>query len=222
MINVYFHVINKDTLSIFSNLRDLRHINIKLWFQRDDVQNRKDIIHVKDIDIIEHNCIDNSIGCFNWDIEEEKVMHLFKGLNHLVSRCVLYGSSFVCIDDKKHCGNQLIFFQDAKHKAEYPKEFIKIPCYNNWEDFYNYLLNKNIFSFSLEDETKFVKCANINPVQGAIVYKEKDTGHYWYLDNFHKTHFEVFDATGKRHIGEADLEGNIDYGKADKRKSPIK
>lgn len=59
-------------------------------------------------------------------------------------------------------------------------------------------------------------------VQGATVYKEKSTGYYWYLDNFHKTHYEVFDKTGKKHIGEANLDGKIDFSRADSKKQPIK
>lgn len=220
MINVYFHVINKDTRLILNKLRDLRHKNIVLWIKKSDIQGY--IRYIKDINTIEHEDIDNNLRCFNWDIATETTTASYEGLNHLVSRYVSYHTFFVCIDNKKCCGNQLVLFQDAKHKEEYPREFIKIPCYNNWDDFFDYLSTQDIFAFSLKDETKFVKCTGINPVQGATVYKEKATGYYWYLDNLHKTHFEVFDATGKRHIGEADLEGNIDYSKADKEKSPIK
>lgn len=38
---------------------------------------------------------------------------------------------------------------------------------------------------------------------------------------FHKTHYEVFDSTGKIHLGEADLEGNLDVTKKDKSKKAI-
>ena len=34
----------------------------------------------------------------------------------------------------------------------------------------------------------------------------------------HKTHYEVFDKTGRKHLGEANLEGTIDSGKADPSK----
>jgi hypothetical protein len=60
-------------------------------------------------------------------------------------------------------------------------------------------------------------------VQGKPIYKHLQTGQYWYIDNFHKQqqgnrHFEVFDASGKNHLGEADLNGNLDITKADNRK----
>jgi hypothetical protein len=44
--------------------------------------------------------------------------------------------------------------------------------------------------------------------QGATVFQEKLTAHYWYIDNLHKNEFEVFDAD-KVHIGVANLEGTI-------------
>ena len=44
--------------------------------------------------------------------------------------------------------------------------------------------------------------------QGATVFQEKATGNYWYIDNLHKDHFEVFD-TQLKHLGTADMYGNI-------------
>lgn len=54
------------------------------------------------------------------------------------------------------------------------------------------------------------------------IYKEKETGYFWYVDNLHygqSAHLEVFDNTGNNHIGESDLEGNIDKAKSDNNKS---
>lgn len=44
--------------------------------------------------------------------------------------------------------------------------------------------------------------------QGATVFQEKQTSFYWYIDNFHKDEFEVFNSI-KEHIGVANLEGII-------------
>jgi hypothetical protein len=58
-------------------------------------------------------------------------------------------------------------------------------------------------------------------IQNRKVYKEKKTDHLWYVDNMHyggSAHLEVFDKTGKRHLGEANLYGIIDYNKADSTK----
>jgi predicted ATPase len=48
-----------------------------------------------------------------------------------------------------------------------------------------------------------------------IVYKEISTNRYWYLDNLHKDHYEVFNAMGE-HIGVANLQGEIDTSKREK------
>lgn len=72
----------------------------------------------------------------------------------------------------------------------------------------------------LKDIIRFEKTNIIQ--QGKAVYKEIDTGYYWYYDNFHRDQssaekkilieLEVFDSQGQ-HLGTADLEGNIDESK---------
>lgn len=54
-------------------------------------------------------------------------------------------------------------------------------------------------------------------VQGRAVYRKEATGEFWYLDNFHRNHFEVFSSTHK-HIGEADLEGMMNENTRDSSK----
>lgn len=48
--------------------------------------------------------------------------------------------------------------------------------------------------------------------QGQPVYEEIVTGYYWYLDNFHHNHYEVFDSN-EHHLGTADMQGNMDTSK---------
>jgi hypothetical protein len=64
-----------------------------------------------------------------------------------------------------------------------------------------------IVEFSLKDTTRFCKTKIIS--QGQSVYKEIKTNCYWYLDNLHRNHYEVFNSS-KSHIGIADMQGNID------------
>jgi hypothetical protein len=68
----------------------------------------------------------------------------------------------------------------------------------------------------LENEYLFAK-TNKPHQQGQPVYQERKTNHYWYLDNIHKNHYEVFDSNGK-HLGEANLNGVLNYNKRDKEK----
>ncbi|MFM7363889.1 MAG: hypothetical protein ACKO11_05180 [Cuspidothrix sp.] len=72
----------------------------------------------------------------------------------------------------------------------------------------------------LRDSIRFRKTSN--RCQERFIYFELITGYYWYVDNLHRgkaAHLEVFDKTGKNHLGEADLEGNINYSKSDSDKS---
>jgi len=71
----------------------------------------------------------------------------------------------------------------------------------------------------LSDDAQFKKTALI--CQGRKIYQELAKHRYWYVDNLHygkAAHLEVFDEKGK-HIGEADLQGNIDYSKKDPKKT---
>ncbi|MFM7408517.1 MAG: hypothetical protein ACKO3K_18140, partial [Cuspidothrix sp.] len=72
----------------------------------------------------------------------------------------------------------------------------------------------------LRDGVRFRKTSN--RCQERVIYCELITGYYWYVDNLHHgkaAHLEVFDKTGKKHLGEADLDGNINYFKSDSDKS---
>lgn len=61
--------------------------------------------------------------------------------------------------------------------------------------------------FSLKYNIQFQKTGKT--YQGQCIYKETRTGYYWYLDNFHRNHYEVFDSK-KQHLGIANMNGQID------------
>lgn len=70
----------------------------------------------------------------------------------------------------------------------------------------------------LRDTQKFQKTQNI--YDGRSVYREIQNDRYWYVDNLHfgqAAHIEVFNAQGE-HIGESDLDGNVDKTKQDANK----
>ncbi|MBD2145817.1 hypothetical protein H6F45_11560 [Sphaerospermopsis sp. FACHB-1194] len=72
----------------------------------------------------------------------------------------------------------------------------------------------------LRDSIRFRKTSS--RCQERFIYCELTTGRYWYVDNLHNgkaAHLEVFDKTGKNHLGEADLNGNINYSKSDSDKT---
>lgn len=70
----------------------------------------------------------------------------------------------------------------------------------------------------LRDASRFQRTRQLEA--GRKVYKEVDTGRYWYVDNLHNgqaAHLEVFDIHGL-HLGEASLDGVIDNDKQDSNK----
>lgn len=64
--------------------------------------------------------------------------------------------------------------------------------------------------FSLKNRTLFTRTNLVR--QGKPVFQEIATGNYWYLDNMHRNHYEVFNAN-EYHLGVADLGGNLDTSK---------
>lgn len=216
MLNVYFETIDEVTRPILFGLRSGCYSRIKCWFKDDDLRN---IARMKDVQPIRYRETDMNLCCYSWDIENVCAsLKCDGGLEHLVWRWLHDGMRFVCIDSKEHCKNRIVLFQDARYKTDYPQEFVKVPCFRTLEDLLRYAQEQGVFSFTLTDSQRFKKCNGINPIQGASVYQENKTGYYWYLDMLHKAHYEVFDKTGKKHLGEADLEGNLDTEKADKNK----
>lgn len=219
MVNIYFCRVDERTFPILRELRNVRSKNIRLWFDKSSAAN-KVVGMIKDKLLVSHDAIDNELYCFRWDVGNECVCHLYdpdNGQRHLVSRKVMDGTDFICVDSEEHINNQLVFFQDAVHLEEFPREFVKFPCFCSSVELFKYLSSVNAFAFTLDDEGRFQKCNGL-VVQGASVYRDKQTGYYWYLDMLHKTHYEVFDGTGKKHLGEADLNGKLDTNKADKGK----
>lgn len=222
MLNIFFNVIDEVTLPILKELRGLRSRSIKLWFDQDSTDDDwKYILPIKDKKMVQHSAIDNELQYYGWNVEDTLVMSIHNGLKHLISRCILDGTQFVCIDNKKHCNDQLVLFRDAVHKSDLPDCFVKIPCFCSKDILFEYCDKEKVFAFSLGDTNRFEKCNCIKSAQGASVYREISTGHYWYRDMLHQTHYEVFDGTGKIHLGEADLDGRLNVNKKDASKRPI-
>ncbi|HNT75754.1 MAG TPA: hypothetical protein PKH77_12130 [Anaerolineae bacterium] len=107
---------------------------------------------------------------------------------------------------------------------------VKVDCVENRNSLEKWLaLNLSIYTTDLaypprdeqtvlQDMTRFRRTSRIE--QGRKVYQEKATGYYWYVDQLHfgrDAHLEVFDAHG-RHLGEANLNGEIDYSCQDPQK----
>ena len=130
-------------------------------------------------------------------------------------------NSIFCLANFQHPNIQECFsIPIVKNNSE---EFsVKLDCLDNKSAIENWLREKQILkNFDLKEflknTTRFQKTSR--NWEGQSIYYEIATKRYWYLDNLHKNHFEVFDSTGKNHLGIADLEGNIDETKKDPSRS---
>lgn len=217
LLNIYIQTINQNTEESITALRKLRNPNIRFWLHRDEVENsfKKIILNWKDVIFIEDNHIlNNEVTYFDWDITKNQARILSCGLKWVVSRS--QQTSFVVFSEN-YC-SKLVLFIDAIHLENLPEQFIKIPCLNSYLGVIDYCKKEGVICFSLEDLTRFSPASGIDPIQGAKVYEDNKTKYFWYLDMLHKIHYEVFDQTGRVHLGEADLDGRLDPSKKDKKK----
>lgn len=98
---------------------------------------------------------------------------------------------------------------------------IKLDCLDSKQEFEKWFGNEEL-ELILNDKKRFKKTKFIfeKSGKGTPIYKEEQTGNYWYADYFHKDnkfHFEVFNPQ-KIHLGEADLEGKLIPNSADSKK----
>jgi hypothetical protein len=93
---------------------------------------------------------------------------------------------------------------------------IELDCLDNKDAFEQWVQDKlDTRNFLEKNPERFQKTQET--FQGASIYIESKIHKYWYLDNLHKNHFEVFNKEGN-HLGEANLNGEIDTNKCDDKK----
>lgn len=214
MLNVFVENINNTT--IWDQLliaRQHRLKDIKLFFDESDRKSIK-IKTWKDVESLKGST--SGINSYCWSIDKTEVFCDNDAFVLLVNHSDF--KNFVLLDDKTYPKGRKTLFLDASHRNDLPNSFYHLPVFSTYADIVNYGVEEGLIkSFCLEDKKFFCK-TNISPEQGQAVYKELKTGYYWYLDNFHKDHYEVFDKTGKIHLGEADMNGNLLPNSADKNK----
>ena len=108
-----------------------------------------------------------------------------------------------------------LVFKDAIYISALPQKFAHIPYVQDLSELKSWLDNHQVKVFDLSDENRFRRTSE--RYDGAPIFQEIKTGYYWYLDNFHKDHYEVFDAE-RKHFGVSDLEGGIDKTKKIKKR----
>ena len=129
-------------------------------------------------------------------------------------------NSIFCVKNFQHPDIRECFsIPIVKNNSE---EFlVNLDCLDNKSAIENWLRENQILKNPelkeiLKDTKRFRKIPRTGE---SNIYFEISTKRYWYLDELHKNHFEVFDSTGKNHLGIADLAGNIDETKKDPSRS---
>lgn len=108
------------------------------------------------------------------------------------------------------CREKILVFKDAKHILDMPSRFAKIDFVVDDKELELWQHTHDKAAFTLLNRTQFIRTSMVQ--QGKPVFEEIKTGNYWYLDNFHKNEYEVFD-NQRSHIGVADLNGSVDLTK---------
>lgn len=205
MLNVFIENLNEEIKNQIKIARQHRLKDIKFIY--DDCIRKSPLIgNIKDAIPLKGST--SGINSYCWNIETSTVTCIQTSFVLLAQLIAKDNLSCVLLDNNRHPKGCKSFFLDANHYNDLPDKFYNLPVFGSYADIVNYGVERGLVkSFSLEDKKKFQK-TNVPPQQGQSVYKEIGTGYYWYLDNFHKDHYEVFDSTGKHHLYEADLNGD--------------
>lgn len=210
--HIFFENLCDESIAILRQIRK-EQLPVKLWLANDDLGLRKKH-RMRDVGLIEHEETDRAAGCYAWDAATATITPMYNGAEHLPAHINQVGDKFVYVCIPAPQRGCMIIFQDGLHHHEYPKGFFKIPAFGDFQTLKNYLDGLPEI-FELNNNPRFRSTGK--EYQGKVIYQEKDTQYYWYLDNFHRTHYEVFNNIGE-HIGEADLNGNINFKKKEKKK----
>jgi hypothetical protein len=178
---------------IFNKLNPTNWQNQRLHQETDSyllTQNAQNVVNTSIAEVAERKLQQNQIAFLLVNFTDSS----FKTPHHTLSQCQL----IAVIKNNNHLE---IIIDTLDNKTAFEQWVI------------DKLDNRN---FLERNSHRFKKTARASG-QGTVIYQELETGNYWYFDNFHKTHFEVFNPLNE-HLGEADLRGILNTTKQDKTK----
>lgn len=162
----------------------------------------------------------NDVAYFLWLLNSSESKPLNGSLLAEIPEQWTENDQFLIISFSNEHDNQkrkfLPIYKDAWHQKDLPN-FYKIDFVTDFQELELWLATHQNSDFSLLDRSRFEK-TKFNS-QGARIYQEIKTKWFWYLDMLHKNHYEVFDKTGKNHLGTADLDGEISDKKKDNNRT---
>lgn len=221
-VNIYIHEPCAASVEVVQKVRDWRTPKVRLWASEADVRNceasvRRVIENWRDAKVVEHNVqVDHSIQYYEWDMPAVQVeLITSNGLKALMQRCADQGIQFAILCKSAKSKGRMACFVDAPQRTDLPCAWQKFRWLTSYDEVLQLCREQGVFDFDLADTSRFSPTGKVE--QGALVYKEQSTGYFIYLDNLHKTHYEVFSPTG-RHVGEMSMNGQLDRSAADARK----
>lgn len=232
---------SKENLKHFlKNILDLKRIanehSIQIIYDSERIQRfKKEVENLADFSVdirlrnfIGKSAIDfrekpkqqNDISYFIWDLNTCEVKPLNNNILAEIPEYWNENEEFLIINFSNEYDNQkrgyLPIFKDAWHQNNLPK-FFKTDFVTDFQELELWLATYQVSEFSLLDRSRFERTKWL--CQGAKIYQEIKTKRFWYLDMFHKDHYEVFDKTGKNHLGTSNLKGEISEDKKDDSRS---
>ena len=202
MLYVFVEKLNTAIVKEISVARKEANPEIRFCFDP-ETRKQREVMNIKNADIISGNT--GGVNVISWNVDSNSTSYEMGAYFTLAHKPDF--DKFVLLDDTNHPKGCKTFFLDKTTDPNYPDRFYKLPSFSTYSDVLSYGIGKELIkSFSLENKSKFQKTNKIE--QGQIVYRELKTGNFWYLDNLHKDHYEVFDSNGK-HIAEADMDGKM-------------
>lgn len=178
-------------------------------------------VNVSKIPVFNKDC-----AYYTWRLHEGCVlvaMDLFKNaIEKSISSQI--DSSTVIVSFLDNDGNYrdiLPIIKDAHHIPNLPimRNLLYFNPARTFIEWYN--AKKSDRQFSLLNTSLFERTSYIYQPSKQRIYKEKNSGRFWYYDFYHKgnkEHYEVFDVVGN-HFAEADSNGILDESKRDSAKS---
>lgn len=221
-VNIYIHKPCAVSVEVAQKVRAWRTPKVRLWFSMDDTEDsevsvRRVIKQWRDGKIVDKNVqVDHSVGYYEWDLSSVQVEEIAStGLQALIQRCTDQGIRFAILGESTKSKGRMTCFVDAPQRSGLPCAWQKIRWLTSYDEVLQFCREQGVFDFDLTDTSRFSPTGKVE--QGAPVYKERSTGYFIYLDNMHKTHYEVFSPAGQ-HLGEMSLNGQLDRSTADNRK----
>ncbi len=207
-INLFY---DSNNISTFKELNELTEI----YLDNDINKLRLKLSRIGAKDILTNKVIDNTCHYFQWNFNKSQIEYCFDIIKDITERKIQFElEQYILInfnDSIEYCRERILVFKDAKHISNFPSNFIHIDFVSDFLEFEIWLKTNHIVGFSLLDKNKFKRTSLVQ--QGKPVFESLETGAYWYMDNFHKDEYEVFDSN-RTHIGVANLNGIIDSNKA--------